>query len=229
MPSESLKSKKHRAGEIIDRLLGMYPDACCSLSYTNPYEILVATILSAQCTDERVNKVTPALFARYPDAAGMAMANRDELIELIRSTGFFNNKSKNLIECCQTIVKKHRGVVPDTLEELTALPGVGRKTANVVLGEVFHIPGVVVDTHVGRISRHLGLTAESDPVKIEFDLMKILPQEYWTLWNHMIIDHGRAVCTARKPMCSGCKLCDLCPGPVNKDGHFRPKPDNCPD
>jgi len=211
---ESLTAKKRRAGRVLQRLMDMYPDAHCALEHRSAYELLISTILSAQCTDERVNKVTPALFQRYPDAGAMAEADQDELIGYIRSTGFFNNKSKNIIACCRQIVEKHGGEVPADQEALTALPGVGRKTANVVLGEIHHIPGVVVDTHVGRLSRHLGFTRESDPVKVEFELMKILPQEYWTLSNHLMIDHGRAVCKARKPACGSCGLRDLCPGPV---------------
>jgi endonuclease III len=213
--TESLKAKQNRAAALFEHLIESYPGAKCSLNYGNPYEILVATILSAQCTDQRVNMVTPALFQRYPTVADMAKAKHAELAEIIRSTGFFNAKAKNLIACCQSLMEKHRGEVPDTLDALVKLPGVGRKTANVVLGEVFHIPGVVVDTHVGRISRHLGLTTHRDPVKIEFELMKILPPERWTLWNHLLIEHGRAVCIARRPKCDRCPLRELCPGPLD--------------
>jgi len=215
--NESLKRKKERADAIFQILLQAYPGAKCSLNYRNPYEILVATILSAQCTDLRVNMVTPELFRRYPDTKAMASAKHSELAEIIRSTGFFNAKAKNLIACCQALIARHQGEVPDSLDELVQLPGVGRKTANVVLGEIFHIPGVVVDTHVGRISRHLGLTKNSDPTKVEFDLMNILPPERWTLWNHLLIEHGRAICIARRPRCLECPMQNYCPGPIEKN------------
>ena len=216
MSLESLKNKKLRASEIIQKLTQLYPNAQCSLKHTNPYELLIATILSAQCTDERVNKVTPPLFDRYPNIITMAEANRDELISIIRSTGFFNNKADNIIACCKQILAKHHALIPTTLEELTNLKGVGRKTANVVLGEAFHIPGIVVDTHVGRLSRHLGLTKHTDPTKVEFELMKIFDKEVWTFSNHLMIDHGRAICKARKPDCLHCGLRKLCPGPLEK-------------
>jgi endonuclease-3 len=194
--------------EILDR---GYPSARTALHHENPLQLLIATILSAQCTDERVNQVTPALFARYPDAAAFASARREDLEEMVRPTGFFRNKAKSIQTCCADIVARHGGEVPRTLEALTALHGVGRKTANVVLGSAFGIPGVVVDTHVSRLSRRLGLTRERDPVKIEFALMPILPRERWSVFSHWLILHGRRVCVARKPRCSTCALAPHCP------------------
>lgn len=193
---------------ILERL---YPDAQSALHFGNPLQLLIATILSAQCTDERVNQVTPALFERYPDAAAYAAAKPPELEAMIRSTGFFRNKARALRECCADIVALHGGQVPRTLEELTALHGVGRKTANVVLGNAFGIPGLVVDTHVTRLSNRLGLTREKDAVKIEFALMELVPREKWTLFSHWLILHGRRVCVARKPRCSVCPLQPHCP------------------
>ena len=193
---------------ILDRA---YPEARTALRFQNPLQLLIATILSAQCTDERVNQVTPALFARYPDAAALAGARREDLEAMIRSTGFFRNKARAIQSCCADIVTKHGGEVPRTLEELTALHGVGRKTANVVLGNAFGIPGIVVDTHVSRLARRLGLTREIDPVKIEFALMPLIPRDRWTVFSHWLILHGRQVCVARKPRCSICPLAPHCP------------------
>ena len=194
--------------EILERL---YPDAKCALDHRGPLQLLIATILSAQCTDERVNQVTPALFERYPDAASFASAPQAELEAMIRSTGFFRNKARAIRECCADIVAKHGGEVPRTLEALTALHGVGRKTANVVLGNAYGVPGVVVDTHVTRLSHRLGLTRERDPVKIEFVLMRLVPEPKWTAFSHWLILHGRRVCIARKPRCSVCPLRPHCP------------------
>jgi endonuclease III len=218
MTAETRQSKQRRAGEIIRRLYRMYPASACSLLHVDAFQLMVATILSAQCTDERVNKVTPELFRRWKTPEAMAKAPVNDLIDVIRSTGFFNHKAKNIIAASGMIVEEYGGRVPDLLEELIRLPGVGRKTANVILGVAYHKPGIVVDTHVGRISRHLGFTGHTDPVNIEFDLQKILPREHWIKWNHMIIDHGRTVCIARKPRCYVCGLCDLCPGPFTKQG-----------
>jgi endonuclease-3 len=189
----------------------LYPDAHCALHHDNPLQLLVATILSAQCTDVRVNIVTPALFARYPDAHAFADADQGELETLIKSTGFFRNKAKNIIACCKSIVREHGGKVPCTLEELVPLPGIGRKTANVVLGDAFNVPGITVDTHVGRLSRRMGLTTHVDPVKVEQDLMKLIPKKDWTLFSHRMIFHGRQVCFARKPNCDRCTLNKICP------------------
>jgi endonuclease-3 len=200
-----------RVRALLEQLRELYPDAKCALDFRTPLELLVATILSAQCTDERVNKVTPALFASYPDAASLAAAEPAALEKAIHSTGFFRNKAKSIREASADIVSKHGGQVPRTLEELTALRGVGRKTANVVLGNAYGIPGLVVDTHVTRLSHRLGLTNETDPVKIEFALNPLVPRELWTLFSHWLILHGRAVCNARKPLCSQCPLSPHCP------------------
>jgi endonuclease-3 len=193
---------------ILDQL---YPQAKCSLDHQDPWQLLVATILSAQCTDERVNLVTPALFARFPGPAAMARADLAELEDLIRSTGFFHNKAKSILGAARALVERHGGQVPGSLEELVKLPGVGRKTANVVLGDAFGIPGITVDTHVGRVARRLGLTQEDDPVKVEFDLMALVPQERWTLFSHQVILHGRQLCQAKKPRCPKCPLLPHCP------------------
>src|SRR5262249_44678305 len=206
--SEALKK---RVREILKRLAKLYPDAHCALHHKNPLQLLIATILSAQCTDVRVNMVTPALFKRYPDAGAFANGVPAELEKMIQSTGFFRNKAKNIIACCKMIVEEHGGDVPGTMEQLTHLPGIGRKTANVVLGDAFGVPGITVDTHVQRLSRRLGLTKELDPEKIERDLMAIIPQKEWTIFSHRMIFHGRQVCFARKPNCEGCLLNPVCP------------------
>lgn len=199
-------------GEIIRRLQAQYPHAECSLTYRNPFELLVATILSAQCTDERVNKVTPALFLKYPDANHLARAPQADVERLVQSTGFFRNKAKNLIAMAQRLHEKFGGQVPETMEELSALPGVGRKTANVVMGNAFGVAaGVVVDTHVKRLAFRLGLTKHTQPERIEQDLNKLVPPESWVELPHLLIQHGRNVCDARKPECSQCVLAELCP------------------
>jgi endonuclease-3 len=187
-----------------------YPKAKSSLDFTNPLELLVATVLSAQCTDERVNQVTRSLFAKYRTAADYANASLEELEDDIRSTGFFRNKAKSLKNCGAALVEKHQGEVPGSLDKLVKLPGIGRKTGNVVLGAAFNIPGIVVDTHVGRISQRMGLTREQDPVKIEFDLMEIIPKDRWTVFSHQLIRHGRKICNARKPKCAECPLLEHC-------------------
>lgn len=200
------------AETVLERLRAAYPDARCSLDHCDALQLLVATILSAQCTDERVNKVTPALFARYQTARDYMNADFDELAELIHSTGFFNNKAKAIIAAATAIVERHGGEVPASMDDLVRLPGVGRKTANVILGNAFGIAsGVVVDTHVARLARRLGLTRATSPDKIEQDLMALFPQSEWTLLAHRLIDHGRAVCTARAPRCAACPLGDICP------------------
>ena len=194
------------------RLEKAYPDAKCALHHRDAYELLVATILSAQCTDVRVNLTTPALFQRYPDAPALAGADRGALETMIKSTGFFRNKAKSLAGMATAVVKDHGGLVPHTMEELTALPGVGRKTANVVLGNVFGInEGVVVDTHVARLAKLMGLTKETDPVKIERDLMALFPRDDWTLLSHLLIEHGRKICIANRPKCGECVVADRCP------------------
>jgi endonuclease-3 len=203
---------RRRAREILVRLQRLYPDATCSLTYSTPVQLLVATILSAQCTDERVNKVTPALFSRFPDAASLADADLAELENLVRSTGFYRNKSKNIQAACRMIVTEFNSVVPNTMEQLLQLPGVARKTANVVLAHAYGInSGVTVDTHVKRLSQRLGLTQHPDPIRIEQDLMKLLPQPDWENWSIRLIYHGRAICKARSPDCVACQLADICP------------------
>ena len=204
--------RKRRARTVLSRLKKAYPDANCALTHDDAYQLLAATILSAQCTDARVNMVTPALFEKYPTPDDLARARQSDLEELIRSTGFFRNKSTNLIGMAQAVVADHDGQVPDTMEALQALPGVGRKTANVVLGNAFgKNEGVVVDTHVGRIARLLELTDQKDPVKVERELMPLFPQKDWALLAHLLISHGRQVCIARRPRCTECVLADRCP------------------
>lgn len=201
-----------RAREILAILKRLYPDATCSLTYDSPVQLLAATILSAQCTDKRVNQVTPALFARFPDAASLAQADRETLENLIHSTGFYRNKAKNIQGACQKIVGEFGGKVPQQMEQLLSLPGVARKTANVVLSHGFGInQGVTVDTHVKRLSQRLGLTQHGDAVRIEKDLMGLLPQAEWENFPIRIIYHGRAICKARKPDCPNCQLAHLCP------------------
>lgn len=204
--------KQERAHDIAVRLEQMYPRAKCSLDFSNAFELLIATMLSAQSTDARVNIVTKSLFRKYPDPAAFARATQQEMERDVKQTGFYRNKAKAVIAASKAIVERHGGEVPSTMDELTALPGVGRKTANVVLSNAFKKPvGVVVDTHVARLSGRLGLTESSDPVKIEEDLMKLLPQKEWTRFAHRLIEHGRAICIARKPKCSECRLNELCP------------------
>ena len=209
---ESLAAKRARTAEIVSRLQVAYPDAKCSLDFGNAYELLVATILSAQCTDERVNMVTPALFRRYPTPEDLAAARPEELEEMIRSTGFFRNKAKSLLGMATAVSEQHGGQVPADFDAMVKLPGVGRKTANVVVGNAFGInEGIAVDTHVRRVSGRLGLTRQTDPVKIEPDLMKLVPREQWTDISHLLIYHGRAICRAPKPLCEDCMLSDICP------------------
>src|SRR5213594_162280 len=203
---------RERVKQLIKAWPKVYPNAHCELDFRNPLELLVATILSAQCTDKRVNMVTPALFAKYPDAKAMSVANPEELQEMIKSTGFFRNKTKSLLGMSQAVSERHNGVIPQTMEELVKLPGVGRKTANVVLGNAFDVNvGVVVDTHVARLSQRLALTREVDPAKIEQDLMALFASEQWTMLAHLLISHGREVCIARRPLCEKCVVNDLCP------------------
>jgi endonuclease-3 len=205
-------AKQQRALEILIRLKRLYPEAPCTLNYETPVQLLVATILSAQCTDERVNQVTPALFGRFPDARAIAAANLEEIENLVRSTGFYRNKAKNIQGACRMIMAEFGGEVPKRMEELLKLPGVARKTANVVLAHAYDIhQGVTVDTHVKRLSRLLGLTEHTEPIRIERDLMRLLPQPEWENWSIRLIYHGRAICKARKPECYACVLADLCP------------------
>jgi endonuclease-3 len=203
---------KTHAGVLLDRLLAQYPDAHCALDFTNSYQLLAATILSAQCTDKRVNMVTPVLFARYPNAAALAAAKQEDVEEIIRTTGFFRNKAKSLIGMAAALVERHGGEVPADMVALVKLPGVGRKTANVILGNAFgRNDGIVVDTHVTRLSNRLGLTTGTDAVKIEQALIPLFPQQHWTMLSHLLIEHGRQVCDARSPRCGDCMLADVCP------------------
>jgi endonuclease-3 len=212
MPRESKKARRERAAEVYDLLAEEYPDAHCELDFENPFQLAVATILSAQTTDERVNMVTPDLFSRYPDAKALASAQQEDVEEIIRSTGFFRNKAKNIIGFARGLMADHDGEVPAGMEALSALPGVGRKTANVILGNAFGIDeGVVVDTHVKRLSTLLGFTKEKTPEKVEKDLMELFPSERWTMLSHLLIWHGRRVCIARRPQCPDCVVSHLCP------------------
>jgi endonuclease III len=219
MPKKTTKPKKKRATAtrenaaiVYDRLRTHYPDAHCALDFKTPFQLLIATILSAQCTDKRVNMVTPALFKRYPTPAALAVAKPEELEEMIKSTGFFRNKAKSLIGMATAVAEQHGGKIPDEMDALVKLPGVGRKTANVILGNAFEKnEGVVVDTHVTRLSQRLGLTKNTDAVKIEQDLMKLFPTDEWTMLSHLLIEHGRQICEARRPKCEECFLNDICP------------------
>jgi endonuclease-3 len=205
-------TKRERTARIIALLTQAYPDARCELDYRTPFELLVATMLSAQCTDARVNMVTPAVFSRYPTPAALAKARQEDVEQLIRSTGFFRNKAKSLIGMAQALTASHRGLVPKTMDALQALPGVGRKTANVILGNAYGLnEGVTVDTHVARLSTLLGLTRQTTPEKIEQDLMALVPRDAWAVFSHLLIWHGRRVCIARRPRCGECVLNELCP------------------
>ncbi|MGI9040802.1 MAG: endonuclease III [Gemmatimonadales bacterium] len=219
-PAERRKPRRRsllpaKAAVILERLKRAYPDAKCALDSRDAFELLCATILSAQCTDARVNLVTPAIFARYPTPAALAEADQTDVEEIIRSTGFFRNKAKSLIGMARALVADHAGEVPRTMAQLRVMPGIGRKTANVVLGNAYGInEGVTVDTHVARVSQRLGLTREEDPVKIEQDLMPLFPRDQWTLLSHLFIFHGRRTCVARRPRCAECVLADLCPSAI---------------
>jgi len=202
---------KKRTKEILELIDGVYgTDVKCYLTHQTPEQLLIATMLSAQCTDARVNMVTPGLFEKYPDMQAFAAADISELEDCIHSVGFYHAKARNIIGCAKMICEKHGGKVPDNIEDLTQLPGVGRKTANVVLGNVFGVPGIVVDTHVKRISKRLGFTDESDPEKVEYDLMKVLPKDHWIIYNMQIITFGRQICFARNPKCENCFLTAYC-------------------
>jgi endonuclease III len=209
--SESQKDKRQRAGEIVSILEEEYPDARCHLNYGSALELLIGCILSAQCTDKMVNTVTPGLFRKFPTAEKLARADRLELEEKIHSCGFFRAKSKSIINCARALSEDYGGEVPRTMEELTKLAGVGRKTANVVLGNYYGVPGIIVDTHIKRLSNRLNLTKNSDPTKIEYDLQKLIPEEKWTFFSNSLGDHGRTVCFARKPRCEDCAVSHLCP------------------
>ena len=202
---------RSRAGRINRELARLYPEARCSLDFGSPFQLLVATILSAQCTDVRVNLVTPGLFARFPDPESMAGADIGEVEALIKSTGFYRNKAKNIVGCARQLVEQHGGVVPRTMGQLVPLAGVGRKTANVILGNAFGVPGLPVDTHVGRLGQRLGLTRSTDPVRIEDELTAIVPKKEWTAFGLRLIYHGRQVCHSRSPQCGACTLARMCP------------------
>ena len=208
---ESIKKKTERVLKIIDIFNKEYPDADCTLDYMSPLQLVIATQLAAQCTDARVNTVTPALFERYKTVYDFAAADESELMEYIRSTGFFRNKARNIIACCQKLISDFGGEVPKTMDELLTLPGVGRKTANLVLGDSFGIPGIVVDTHAGRLARRMGFTENTDPYRIELDLLKIVPADNQSSFCHRLVYHGRKYCTARKALCDECPINHLCP------------------
>jgi endonuclease-3 len=206
------KDRPAYAATVYERLIAHYPDAHCALDFANPFQLIVATILSAQCTDKRVNMVTPALFARYPTPSALAAAKQEDVEEIIKSTGFFRSKAKSLIGMATAVSERYDDRVPSDMDSLVELPGVGRKTANVVLGNAYATnEGVVVDTHVSRVTQRLGLTKQTDPVKIEQDLIKLFPRESWTMLSHLFIEHGRRICEARRPKCEICFLNDLCP------------------
>ena len=206
------REEKNHARRVVRHLAKHYADAECALNYESPFQLLIATILSAQCTDERVNIVTADLFAKYPTAYDLAQATQKQVEKIVKSAGFYRAKAKNIRNCAKQLMEKHDGEIPLELEALTALPGVGRKTGNVLLGTAFGIPsGVVVDTHVGRISRRLGIAFEKDPVKVERELMAVLPKKEWIYYSHRMIHHGRAVCDARKPLCEDCSMKRFCP------------------
>ncbi len=209
--AENISQKKDRAMEVIKIFNQEYGDADCTLDYVDPLQLVIATQLAAQCTDARVNLVTPALFAKYKTAKDFAEADEKELSELIRSTGFYRNKTKNIIACGKKLVEDFNSEVPQTMEELLSLPGVGRKTANLVLGDAFGIPGIVVDTHAGRLARRMGFTKNTDPYKVELDLLKIIPRENQSMFCHQLVFHGRKYCDARRPRCEECPVKDICP------------------
>ncbi|HNR31597.1 MAG TPA: endonuclease III [Candidatus Hydrogenedentes bacterium] len=214
----TLEAQRGRARQVFERLRAAYPDLRCTLDFNGPLELLIATILAAQCTDARVNIVTKNLFRKYRKPADYVNAPIEELQEDIRPCGFYRSKARSIVNTCAKLIDRFDGVVPGTIEELLSLDGVGRKTANVILGECFGMQGIIVDTHCTRINRRLGFTKHADPVKIERDLMKVWPEDHWTLFSHAMVFHGRAVCTARAPRCSQCPVADLCPFPSSKEG-----------
>jgi len=211
MRKEGIEKKRLRAARLIEGLDALYSEADCTLDYVDPLQLLISTQLAAQCTDERVNIVTRTLYQKYRDVNDFAGAALSELEDDIRSTGFFHNKARNIINCCRMLVAEYGGEVPRTLEELLKLPGVGRKTANLVLGDAFGTPGVVVDTHAGRLARRMGLTDQDNPEKVEYDLMKVIPKARWTRFGHQLVLHGRAVCSSRRARCESCTLSPDCP------------------
>lgn len=214
----TVAANKERAREVLARLRKAYPEARCTLDYENPLQLLVATILAAQCTDERVNIVTKDLFRKYRSAADYVEAPEGELETDIKSCGFYRNKAKSIRKACANLLERFAGQVPGSMDELLSLDGVGRKTANVILGECFDTPGIIVDTHCGRVSRRLGFTRNEDPVKVERDLMKAVPEPHWTVFSHYLVFHGRETCASRAPRCSTCVLAGLCPFPDTREG-----------
>jgi endonuclease-3 len=208
---ETAQARKRRVRTIFRRLRKAYPDVRCALHFSTPWELLVATVLSAQCTDKLVNRVTPALFKKYPGVRAFAAAVSGEVERAVHSTGFYRNKTKNILGAARAVLERFGGKVPDRMEDLVTIPGVGRKTANVILGNAFGIPGIPVDTHMIRVNQRLGLTRHADPVKIELDLIELVPKRDWTLYSHLIIHHGRGRCFARRPDCLHCEIRDLCP------------------
>jgi endonuclease-3 len=218
MPRESEAERRRRALRIVRRLAAAYPDARCALDYRNPFQLLVATILSAQCTDKKVNEVTPALFARYPTPEALAAASPADVEAMIRPTGFYRQKARAIQSSARDVAERFGGRVPGTMEELLSLHGVARKTANVVLGNAFGVPGLTVDTHMRRVNTRLGLTTHEDPVKIERDLMALIPEREWTLYSHRVIHHGRVCCIAQRPRCEECPLAADCPWPRARAG-----------
>ncbi len=218
VPKETVEQTKARAKKVYDRLHKAYPDAKTALDHHNDLQLLIATILSAQCTDARVNLVTPALFKRFKTAQDFVAASQPEVEKYIKSCGFYHSKAKNIRGTATKIVEEHGGKVPDTLEKLVELPGVGRKTANVLLGTIHNVPGVIVDTHCGRLGRRLGFTRQTDPVKVERDLMKLWPREIWSRFSHLLVFHGRSTCFARSPKCSECVVRELCPFAETSEG-----------
>lgn len=208
---ESLEKRRERAKKVLRILTKEYPDAGCTLDHRNAYELLAATILAAQCTDKRVNRVTPALFEKYPSPKKLAKADESELQTMIRSTGFFRNKTRSLLSMAADVVEKHDGEIPEDIDALTGLAGVGRKTANVVIATCFDGQAIIVDTHLKRLSGRLGLSEESNPDKIERDVQEAVPEDEWTMWSHLMVFHGRNVCLAQRPKCPKCGIIDLCP------------------
>lgn len=213
--AESLKNKKLRAAKILDILSNEYPGAACHLVYNNPFELLISTLLAAQCTDERVNMVMVPLYKKYKTPADFLKLSQDELEQELRSINFYRNKTKSVLACCRSLVDEHNGKVPQTMEELVRLAGVGRKTANVVLGNCFGLPAIMTDTHLNRVSQRLGLSDNDKPEKIETDLKEIIPDELQVKYSHVIGQHGRTICKAKKPLCSECVVLNLCPGAMN--------------
>ena len=223
VPTESAEARKRRAGRIVRALARAYPDAECALRHRNAFELLIATILAAQCTDEKVNEVTAVLFERYPTPEALAAAKPATVEKLVHATGFFRQKAKSIQSASRDLVERFDGEVPGTLDELVTLRGVARKTANVVLGNCFGVPGLAIDTHMKRVNGRLGLTAESDPVKIERDLMALIPRKHWTDYTHRVIRHGRVCCDARRPDCDACPLAKACPWPASAEAAAAPR------